>query len=486
MGSIFRRADIKNGARSKSAKYFIKYKDETGRWRREAAYTDRAASEQLLSQRERDVARRMTGLLDQYADSRKKSLLQHLVDFEKHLRARGNTTDYVQQTRNRLHHCFAGMKARHFDELKADTAEQFLLKLVEEKGVSPKTRNDYLACVQEFARWAVQSKRWSVDPFSSITRLRQDTRAKAPRRALTEGELLRLIHATENRSWQEYARTHRKVTEGTLERLHRVGRDRAILYQFAALTGLRRNEIKTLRWRNLSLHTSPSTVTVEGRYAKSRRTAEVPLQNELAEQLRRWRLALTKEQRRDLRPDDRVFHVPRHLVDQLRKDLKFAKIPHVSANGERVDFHSLRHTTATLLTRAGVSPRLAQAVLRHSDLSMTMKTYTHLEIMDQVKAVELLPRLSEATATSDPSVPRRASQEGEEGDDPRHHIRHHAADTGRPEMAPDGSDWHSDEEADDDVTAWQDSGLGTGRHELAAVGSENEDGGGGGNRTRVP
>jgi len=43
-----------------------------------------------------------------------------------------------------------------------------------------------------------------------------------------------------------------------------------------------------------------------------------------------------------------------------------------------LDFHSFRHTTATLLSMAGVTPRVAQSILRHAQITTTMKTYTHL------------------------------------------------------------------------------------------------------------
>ena len=41
-----------------------------------------------------------------------------------------------------------------------------------------------------------------------------------------------------------------------------------------------------------------------------------------------------------------------------------------------VDFHALRMTYITRLQRAGVSPREAMELARHSDMRLTMKTYT--------------------------------------------------------------------------------------------------------------
>jgi len=69
-----------------------------------------------------------------------------------------------------------------------------------------------------------------------------------------------------------------------------------------------------------------------------------------------------------------------------------------------VDIRSLPHTFATLLARNGVSPGVAQKLMRHSpsaslralslskgDIRLTMNTYTHLGLADTASAVASLP-----------------------------------------------------------------------------------------------
>ncbi|MFW5690732.1 MAG: tyrosine-type recombinase/integrase, partial [Planctomycetota bacterium] len=46
--------------------------------------------------------------------------------------------------------------------------------------------------------------------------------------------------------------------------------------------------------------------------------------------------------------------------------------------GRVVDFHALRHTFISNLARAGVHPRNAQALARHSTIDLTMNVYTHV------------------------------------------------------------------------------------------------------------
>ena len=41
-------------------------------------------------------------------------------------------------------------------------------------------------------------------------------------------------------------------------------------------------------------------------------------------------------------------------------------------------FHSLRHSTASLLLSIGVHPKIVQELLGHSNISMTIDTYSHV------------------------------------------------------------------------------------------------------------
>lgn len=56
---------------------------------------------------------------------------------------------------------------------------------------------------------------------------------------------------------------------------------------------------------------------------------------------------------------------------------------------EVVDFHALRHTFITNLARGKVHPKIAQALARHSTITLTMDRYTHTDLGEQADA--LLP-----------------------------------------------------------------------------------------------
>jgi len=112
----------------------------------------------------------------------------------------------------------------------------------------------------------------------------------------------------------------------------------------------------------------------------------VPLDPDLAEEIERYfseNLAM---------PYTKVF--PRMWKNagarMLRPDLELAGIEYETEEGF-ADFHSLRHTCGTMLTKAGVHPKIVQEIMRHSNINLTMGTYTHLQDSDKAEAISKLP-----------------------------------------------------------------------------------------------
>ena len=54
--------------------------------------------------------------------------------------------------------------------------------------------------------------------------------------------------------------------------------------------------------------------------------------------------------------------------------------------------HTLRHTGCTRLGENNVNPKVMQYVMGHSDISVTLNTYTHLKLDDAREEVEKLAR----------------------------------------------------------------------------------------------
>ena len=82
----------------------------------------------------------------------------------------------------------------------------------------------------------------------------------------------------------------------------------------------------------------------------------------------------------------------------------------VDSQGRYADFHALRKTFITNLSKSGVSPKMAQSLARHSDINLTMNVYTDVVLEDQAVAVELLPQLPTLVPSPTPIKPHSVHQ----------------------------------------------------------------------------
>lgn len=102
---------------------------------------------------------------------------------------------------------------------------------------------------------------------------------------------------------------------------------------------------------------------------------------------------------------------PSNLYHIFKGLLKKAELPDIR-------FHDLRHTAATLMLQQGIHPKIVQERLGHSDISMTLNTYSHvLPVMQDEVAEKLdepltpinvsdeIKRLNDGTLTYIPSTP---------------------------------------------------------------------------------
>ena len=90
---------------------------------------------------------------------------------------------------------------------------------------------------------------------------------------------------------------------------------------------------------------------------------------ELARRLKEWRSQQTTL-------TGKVFRRGVPTTEMLLKDLAVCGVKRLDEHGRHMDFHALRHTFATMLAKARISPRVAMELMRHSDMRLTAKTYT--------------------------------------------------------------------------------------------------------------
>jgi site-specific recombinase XerD len=404
MASLYRKpvlvTDPDTGQKIKgnSKKWWGQYKDAIGRLKRGPLTIDKTAAQAMLAQIVQRVEREKAGLVDPTEEDRKRPLGDHLREFESYLRNRGVSDNQVGQSLTKLRKLVAARKWRLIGDITASGALEFLGQLRRD-GRSAQTYNNYLTAFKQFTRWLVRDRRSPIDPLMHLSRVNTQADRRHDRRALSRDEFARLVEAARNG----------KRIEGIS------GPDRAMLYVLAAWTGFRKGELGSLTLRSLRLDDDPPTATVAACYSKRRRQDTQVLHPEVVRQLRDWLAA-----KRHLDPGKPLFpisgRVPggieRKTSKMIERDLMAARdkwleeaeteaergrrlnsdfLCHANHDGLYADFHSLRHWFITGLARAGVSPKMAQTLARHSDIRLTLGVYTHVELADRTAAIQALP-----------------------------------------------------------------------------------------------
>jgi integrase len=83
---------------------------------------------------------------------------------------------------------------------------------------------------------------------------------------------------------------------------------------------------------------------------------------------------------------------PQHVLDrEFKKVIAAAKVPVMT-------FHSTRHTAATLMLLAGVSPVVVAKILGHADVAITMRIYAHCLPKAEKEAAKVRERSFRAAA----------------------------------------------------------------------------------------
>ena len=77
---------------------------------------------------------------------------------------------------------------------------------------------------------------------------------------------------------------------------------------------------------------------------------------------------------------------PRNMTREFKALLVAAALPNIR-------LHDLRHSCATLLLAQGVNPRVVMETLGHSQVSLTLNTYSHVLPQAQRDALESLDSL---------------------------------------------------------------------------------------------
>ncbi len=392
--SVFRRKRIaEDGKRKLTGKWNVQFTDVSGIVRRLPGFTDKRATEEL----ERGILRlasakasgmapdpemlrfieglpetirdRLTdwGILDVRRSAMGKPLADLIAAWAKHMEARQFSKQHRKESVARVQRIFSGCRFLRVTDVDASKVENWLADHRRDDNMSARTSNSHLASAKAFFSYLIKAGFSTSNPLARITKANEAADTRLDRRPFAADEMLALLIATEK----------------AVKRFGLTGAERALLYTFAAESGLRWSELRGLkRW---DFNFTESTVTVRASIAKNAKEATLPLSPDTARRL--------AEHMRDVAPDSPAFPGiwRRGGAKMLHADMAEAGIPVFDEYGRKADFHCFRGTTATLLSEANVSLPTVQQIMRHSTPALTAKHYVRLSVVDKARALEKMP-----------------------------------------------------------------------------------------------
>ena len=262
------------------------------------------------------------------------------------------------------------------------------------KGIRPETVNRDIAALRAALSRAVRLGIINENPLTDVELAEVDPHRRVVR-ALTASEKRNLIEALEARDENkrhERASANKWRQERSYEPLPQIGRYSDVLRPAVIIsleTGLRRGELFGTEWPSVDF--DGKILRVVGATAKTFETREIPLNDFAYKTLRDWLLQLGQP------ATGYVFTIDGGQIGNLKKSyhavLKSADIERVNARGERVTWHSLRHTFGSLLGAANVDPTTLMRLMGHANLATTQR-YLHTDAERKREAVALLQKAS--------------------------------------------------------------------------------------------
>lgn len=145
-------------------------------------------------------------------------------------------------------------------------------------------------------------------------------------------------------------------------------------------TGLRKEELATLRWGDVFLDKLDPHVIIRAENSKNHKTERVPLMAKVATKLQ------------EIRPEgaetvDPVLTFAIPGTDQFKRDQERVGLVYSNEFGD-LDFHSLRHTFGYILAINGVPLTTIQQILRHKHYSTTKRHYLKVQQLLQPQSLK--------------------------------------------------------------------------------------------------
>ena len=388
MASIFKRKADRN---RRDKPYLIAYTDENGRRKVITGSSDKTVSMQIASTKEAEICKRRHGITtaaeDRFTREAKRPIADQVQEYMEHCHHLGMSPRTLGQKRRHLEDWICFVEANRLKDV-TDGAFSKYLHRKKDEGKSARTVNHHRSDVMAFLNWCVKTGRIPQNPLKVVPKLDEDADRRRVRRPLCDEELARLLDVAAEQDKKNGTRHP----------------PRRIIYLLAAMTGLRRNELKQLRWHDYDEEAEALRIRIG--VGKAKREDLVALHSQVSEALRELKS-------QGAQPTDNIFKsVP--TIITFYKDLARAReawiaegatkaeqeskrqstfLAKFDEEGRVVDFHAMRTTLGTRLALQGVAPQLAQRIMRHSDYRTTLQHYTVLGLADTAKAINQLPEI---------------------------------------------------------------------------------------------
>jgi len=436
----------RNGDRCRisSPLWYGQYTDADGKTQRVALCENKAAAEQTLAELVKKAEQtKAFGLTDPFGAHRKKSLAEHLADWEQSLQAdivMGNAKPkHVRETVRNARRVIEGCRFVLPGDLSGSAVEAFLAGLRQQGrpvgDLDP--AKEWYTRVELAA--ILRTKPAAVTSLMKRHRLAAEGNGKRRRFPKTTAESLHQLHA-QGRSiktinlylasvkqfaaWLvrdkrvgdnpladleggnvELDRRHDRQTlseqqlstilQAALSSMRTfrgmTGVDRHYVYLVAMTTGFRAGELAVLPPEWFNLDEEPPTVVLPATMTKNKKPVRQPIPGEVAQALHVYLAGKS--------PGHPVWPGTwsQTAAEMLRIDLDAAGVPYTVEGPAGLlfaDFHSLRHSFISLLDRSGASLKVAMQLARHSDPKLTMARYGRAQLHDLGQAVDQLPCLT--------------------------------------------------------------------------------------------
>lgn len=256
-----------------------------------------------------------------------------------------------------------GLGAHRLDRLLPEHIEKFYADLRRD-GLKPATIRQFHSILSKGLKTAEQRGRIGRNPADLVTAPSVPYQEVEP---LTPGEARAILNAA----------------EGTRNEAR---------WSVALALGLRQGEALGLTWKNVNLDVGTVRISQALQRGKSgrlefdqpksragRRT--VPLPGPLLDALRTHRAVQLKERMRageEWQDHDLVFAQENGKPIGAKSDWKAWKKLLAAAGVRDARLHDARHTAATIMLTMGVPPRVTMEILGHSQIKLTMDTYSHV------------------------------------------------------------------------------------------------------------